>query len=235
MNEIIHFLRDLQQNNNREWFNENKQRYVEAQKKWNSFCEELINEVGKFDESIASLSVKDCTYRIYRDTRFSHDKTPYKTHFGAFLCPGGKKSMHAGYYFHLSTCLDDEGNPCTEYPFGLMVASGNYCYDQRAIKILREDISEGWDDFCNNVIKVADPMFYIDMEGALKKVPKGYDTDAPYADWMRLRSYCLNASVNEKFVTAPHLATRLAKIFKTTKPFNDYINRAIDYINEGND
>ena len=108
MKEIMQFVRDLAQNNNREWFNANKPRYQYIQKKWFDFSAELISEVGKYDDQIAPLTAKDCTYRIYRDTRFSPDKTPYKTHFGVFLCPGGKKSMHAGYYFHVSIGGTDE-------------------------------------------------------------------------------------------------------------------------------
>lgn len=226
MKEILRFLQELQQNNNREWFHANKQWYQEIQKKWNLFCEELIREVGSFDEDIVKLTLQDCTYRIYRDTRFSNDKTPYKTHFGVFLAPGGKKSMHAGYYFHVST---GEGDT---YPHAHMLAAGNYCYDNRAVKILREDISDGWDEFSKEVLAVADSRFQVDMDGALKKVPKEFSADAPYADWMRLKSYSLFTHVDTDFILQPDLAKKVAEIFKTAKPFNDYINRAVDYINE---
>lgn len=228
MKDILNFLHDLKQNNNREWFNDNKERYRQVQDKWNSFCNELIKEIGTFDNDVAHLTLRDCTYRIYRDTRFSNDKTPYKTHFGVFLAPGGKKSMHAGYYFHVGTGDTDS------YPDAHMLASGNYCYDTEAIKVLREDISYGWDDFKKDVINVADRRFHIDMEGALKKVPREYDADAPYADWMRLKSYCLTANVDDQFIMEPNLAQRVAKIFQTTKAFNDFINRAVDYVKEGN-
>ena len=128
MKEILDFLRDLEKNNNRKWFSTNKERYQEVLKKWNALCESLITEIGRFDKDIAPLTIKDCTYRIYRDTRFSKDKSPYKTHFGVFLAKGGKKSMHAGYYFHIGA-----GNS-SEYPHAHMLASGNYCYDNKAIK-----------------------------------------------------------------------------------------------------
>lgn len=226
MKEILRFLQELQQNNNREWFHANKQWYQEIQKKWNLFCEELICEVGSFDEDIAKLTLQDCTYRIYRDTRFSNDKTPYKTHFGVFLAPGGKKSMHAGYYFHVSTGEDNT------YPHAHMLAAGNYCYDNRTVKILREDISDGWDEFSKEVLAVADSRFQVDMDGALKKVPKEFPADAPYADWMRLKSYSLFTHVDTDFILQPNLAKKVAEVFKTAKPFNDYINRAVDYINE---
>lgn len=224
MKEILKFLRELEANNNREWFAENKKRYQEIQKKWNAFCEELIREVGQYDEDIAKLTVKDCTYRIYRDTRFSNDKSPYKTHLGVFLCPGGKKSMHAGYYFHIGT-----GN-ASGYPCAHMLASGNYCYDPKAIKLLREDISDGWEEF-SAILKQAKG-FAVDMDGALKRVPKEYAADAPYADWMRLKSYCLITNVDDKFITAPNLAQRVAESFRSTKPFIDFINRAIYFVEE---
>ena len=224
MKTVLQFLRDLAQHNDRAWFNEHKERYLAVQQRWNEFCESLIGEIGAFDPDIARLTLRDCTYRIYRDTRFSPDKSPYKTHFGVFLAPGGKKSMHAGYYFHVGT---GESN---EYPQGHMLAAGNYCYEPKAIQILREDISDGWESFQNEVLAVADPRFVVDQEGALKRVPKGYAPDAPYADWMRLKSYCLVMNVDDDFITRPDLAKRVADLFRTTKPFNDYINRAVDFI-----
>lgn len=226
MKEIIQFLRELENNNNKEWFTTNKNRYKIVQQKVYDLCEQMIIEIGKFDEEIAKLSVKECTYRIYRDTRFSKDKDPYKTHFGIFLAPGGKKSMHAGYYLHIGT---GNGN---SYPAAHMLASGNYCYDPKAIKILREDISDGWDEFTSTVMDVADSRFWVDMEGALKKVPKPYTAEAPYADFMRLKSFCLVTNIDEDFMTSPNLVQRVADLFRTTKPFNDYVNRAVDYARE---
>ena len=224
MKTVLQFLRDLAQHNDRAWFNEHKERYLAVQQRWNEFCESLIGEIGAFDPDIARLTLRDCTYRIYRDTRFSPDKSPYKTHFGVFLAPGGKKSMHAGYYFHVGT---GESN---EYPQGHMLAAGNYCYEPKAIQILREDISDGWESFQDEVLAVADPRVVVDQEGALKRVPKGYAPDAPYADWMRLKSYCLVMNVDDDFITQPDLAKRVADLFRTTKPFNDYINRAVDFV-----
>lgn len=226
MKEIISFLRDLSCNNNKEWFTANKDRYQKIQGKWYDFCQELIREVGQYDENIAKLTLKDCTYRIYRDTRFSNDKRPYKTHFGVFLAPGGKKSMHAGYYFHVGT--SGEGG----YPVGHMLAVGNYCYDPKAVKILREDISYGWEEFKTQVLDVADPAFYPSMEDALKRVPKEYPADAPYANYMRMKSYGLTMDIDDRFITAPDLVKRVAALFRTTKPFIDYINRAVDYARE---
>lgn len=226
MKEILDFLRDLEKNNNREWFNSHKEQYQRVLKKWYAFCESLIAEIGRFDKDIAPLTIKECTYRIYRDTRFSKDKSPYKTHFGVFLAKGGKKSMHAGYYFHIGT-----GNS-SEYPHVHMLASGNYCYDNKAVKILREDISGEWDTFSTSILAKVNHLFIPDTEGALKRVPKEYDKDAPYADWIRMKSFCLTAKTDDNFILQDNLAQRVAELFKTTKPFIDYINRAVDYVKE---
>lgn len=227
MEEVLAFLRELALNNNREWFNANKVRYLRVQGIWNDFCQELIDEIARFEPVVAPLSVKNCTYRIYRDTRFSADKSPYKTHFGAFICPGGKKSMHAGYYFHVGTGL---GN---SYPHAHMLAAGNYCYDPRAVKILREDISDDWPNFSANVVGAADKRFVMEMEGALKRVPRQYPPDAPYADWMRVKAFCLYTNVDDEFVLAPNLAKRVAALFATTQPFTAFVNRAVDYVMHG--
>lgn len=223
MKDIIDFLRDLSCNNNKEWFAANKQRYQTMLARWYEFCGKLIETVGQFDPDIAHLSVKDCTYRIYRDTRFSADKSPYKTHLGVFLSKGGKKSMHAGYYFHVGTGSGED------YPHCHMIASGNYCYEPRVVKMIREDISFGWEEFKEDVLDVADPSFRVDMDGALKRVPKEYPTDAPYSDFMRLKSFSLVTYLDDDFILQSNLVSRVAELFKTVKPFNDYINRAVDY------
>ena len=223
MKEIIDFLRDLSCNNNKEWFNANKRRYQQVLSLWQDFCGELIKKVGQYDPDIARLTVKYFTYRIYRDTRFSADKSPYKTHFGVFLSKGGKKSMHAGYYFHVGTGMGEA------YPNCHMIASGNYCFEPRVIKMLREDISFDWGVFKADVLDVADPSFKVDMDGALKRVPKEYPADAPYADFMRLKSFSLVTYLDDDFILQPDLVSRVSELFKSVKPFNDFINRAVDF------
>lgn len=229
MEQVLNFVRELDGHNTKEWFTAHKDDYLKVQEKWYQFCADLIFQVGKFDSKISILTPKDCTYRIYRDTRFSKDKTPYKTHFGAFLAPGGKRSMHAGYYFHLGTGFSDS------YPHAHMVAAGHYCCEPEVIRILREDIHYGWNEFSGpDVLGAAHPSFHVDMEGALKRVPRDYPIDSPAADWLRLRSYCLTAPIDESFILSSNLPERLAELFHTTKPFLDYINRAVDYARENN-
>lgn len=224
MNEIITFLQELQQNNNREWFMANKARYTALQARFNSFVDELIGEISRFDDSVTGLTAKDCTYRIYRDVRFSADKSPYKIHMGAFICPGGKKSGYSGYYFHLGT--GGEG-----YPYGHMLATGDYCHDPKALQIIREDIAGGEGDF-DAIVRSVAPTFALDYEGALKRNPKGFEHETEYAEYLRLKAFCLVHSPSTDFMCTPNLAQRTAELFRQTHPFLHYLNRAIQYSKE---
>ena len=98
---ILEFLTLIKENNNREWFHENKALYNQAKNDFEVFVNLAINEISKFDKSIVSVDAKDCIFRIFRDVRFSKSKMPYKANFGAFIIKGGKKSPMAGYYIHV--------------------------------------------------------------------------------------------------------------------------------------
>ena len=97
---------------------------------------------------------------------------------------------------------------------------------------MREDISDEWETFSTSILGKADSLFVPDMEGALKRVPREYDPNAPYADWMRMKAYCLTVKTDDNFLLEDNPAQRVAELFKTTKPFVDYINRAVDYVKE---
>lgn len=229
MKYMIEFLRELKKNNNREWFSRNKERYLEVQGRFNEFTEKLINGIASFDSSVANLSVKDCTYRIYRDVRFSDDKSPYKTHLGAVISRGGKKSGYAGYYFQIAAGMDEEGS---HWDCSHMIASGHYCYESKALQILREDILAGDGDFDDIIRNKVDKSFKLDMSDSLKRNPKGFPADAPYSEYLRLKSFCLTSMPDDNFVLSPNLCDNLTNLFRSTKPFIDYINRAIEYAKE---
>ena len=228
MKKVLTFLRQLQKNNNKEWFAAHKENYLAAQARWNQFCEELIQHIGEYDPTVRGLTVKECTYRIYRDVRFSKDKSPYKTHFGVYVCRGGKKSGYSGYYFHVSSGQDQFDLN------GHILAAGDYMADPKVLRVLREDIENGDGDF-DALVKAAEHEgYYLDDSYKLKRVPQGFDANGPWADYTKYKVYCLMAHVDEAFVTASDLARRVAEKFRTTKPFLDYVNRAIEYVNEEN-
>src|SRR6266496_3900330 len=130
----LDFLKKLKKNNNREWFNENKNLYLDAKEDFDYFVNELIQEISESDSSVAGLQPKDCTFRIYKDVRFSKDKTPYKTNFGAAIQQGGRKSPASGYYIHIS-------------PTEVFVAGGIYMPSPENLLKIRNYIAAGHKKF----------------------------------------------------------------------------------------
>lgn len=226
MQKIISFLTALQAHNNREWFNDHKSWYVECKEMFDEFTTRFIAGIREFDDSIGPLTVKDCTYRIYRDTRFSADKTPYKTHFGAFVVPGGKKSGFSGYYLQIGA--NDKG-----YPGGCMLASGDYCCDTKVLRILREDISGDNGRQFAAALEAADG-FHLDYEGALKRVPNGFPADKPYSDWLRLKNFCLLKEPGREYMLRDDMLERALADFRTTMPFLNLINNAVAFVRDEN-
>ena len=223
MEEVIQFLTALKQNNNRDWFYEHRSEYIAAQEEFNLFVEKLIAGIASFDESISNIQVKDCTFRIYRDTRFSSDKSPYKAHMGAFICPGGRKSGFSGYYFQVGPCESGHKD-------GNMLATGNYQFDSKVLRILREDISLDASDF-EQRLKCA-PLFILDDSDKLKRVPNGFDRDAVYSRYLMYKSYCLIYSPRMSFITGENLLGKTLDAFRSTRPFLQFLNRAIAYSKE---
>jgi len=220
MKETLKFLNDLSRNNDKIWFDANKGRYLEAKAKVEALAADVLSGVRSFDDTIGPLNPKDCTYRIYRDIRFSKDKTPYKTHMGVYINRGGKKSGYSGYYFHLGA-----------RNFGNMVAAGDIWCPPDALKVIREDIMLGGGDF-RKILSGVDSRLVLDMDGALKRVPAGFPTGTPDSDFYRIKAFCLSYAPEDKFFTEKDLALRLVEIFRSAKPFIDYINRAIEYTRE---
>ena len=226
MQRIIAFLRQLAANNNREWFAAHKAEYQACKAEFDRFVEQLVAAVRGFDDSIPALTPADCTYRIYRDTRFSKNKDPYKTHFGAFICPGGKKSPFSGYYVQVGP--DDNG-----FDSGCVLATGNYCVDPKVLKILREDIELDRGEAFDKAVDSASG-FRLDLDGSLKRCPRGFPADQPYSHWFLLKNYCLVSHVGVNYFLRPALINRLTDDLQKTKPFLDLINRAVEYSLDNN-
>ena len=220
MKEVIQFLSELAEHNDKVWFEANKPRYRAAKEKIDALAVELIDAIRCFDDSIGLLTPKDCTWRIYRDTRFSSDKRPYKTQMGVYITRGGKKSGFSGYYFQI-------GAP----EAGHMLAAGNYFCEPPVRKILWEDILYGGGDF-RRILAGVDPRMTLDRSEVYARTPAGFPADGPDAPYFKLKNFCLLWTPDTRFVTAPRLAERLAAVFQTTKPFLDYINRAIEFARE---
>lgn len=233
MQQVIHFLRRLHANNDRPWFADHKADYQAAQARFNSFAETLVQHIARFDPSVAGLTAKDITYRIYRDTRFSTDKTPYKTHMGAYICRGGKKSGYSGYYVQVGVEAEAAHFGDIRWNTQNILAVGDYCLPPKVLQIVREDIAGGGGDFDRIVKQEADPRFGLVTDGALKRNPKGFDKEAPWSEYLRLKMYCLACSLDETEITAADAPEHIARLLQTAKPLLDYVNRAVDYVREG--
>lgn len=208
----LQFLRTLEKNNNREWFNENKTTYQEAQQDVISFVEKLIEEMGVFDEEIGKADAKKSLFRIYRDTRFSKDKSPYKTNFGASLGMG-KGSQKAGYYLHIE--------PCKSF-----LAGGIYMPESSVLKEIRKEISAFGEEFLTIVEKDEFRNYFrgLSVEDKLKKVPQGFEKDDKMAEFLKLKHYIVTHPVSDEQLLNENAAKEFAKIYEAMKPLNDFLN-----------
>ena len=221
MDTILTYLRNLEANNNKPWFDAHKAEYQEARAHFNAIVEKLIEGIAAFDPAIKGIGIKESTYRIHKDMRFSKDGLPYKTHFGAYICRGGKKSGYSGYYFHIGTGSGEE------YPSKSFLAVGNYYMEPKVLKILREDIELGAGDF-DRIIKALHPALSLDQDQKLKRAPHGFDAEGPYIEYVKLKNLCLSGVYDDINLDIDEVL----KIFKSAKPFLDYVNRAIEYSRE---
>ena len=218
MEEIITFLTNVLHNNNREWFHEHKQEYQSAQAKFNAIAEQIIAGVQQFDPDMQGLTLKDCTYRFYRDTRFSSDKRPYKTHFGVFVCKGGKKSMLSGYYFQV------QPRESEDYFSGNMLCTGMYMPFPETLKSIREEIL--FDGVpLSEAIKKAEG-FTLDTFRNMKRVPNGYPKDFAFAEFFKQRDWLLVKEIDDKHLYSPDLVDWVLEEFKKTKDFCQWLNKA---------
>lgn len=220
MQNIIDFLLQLQQNNDRNWFKAHKSWYDEVSKEFDAFTEKLIAGIGRFDPTVKGLTVKDCTYRIYRDIRFSPDKSPYKTHMGAYICRGGKKSTFAGYYFHIEPGGNDSaGNN--------ILSTGFYLPEPKVLKSIRDEVLDNGEKFITLVNQATG--FELNRESRLKRVPTGYPADSPYADYLKLKDFYLDKAISNDFLLDADLLENTVREFQKTAPFLQFVNEAAEY------
>ncbi|MDD4820035.1 MAG: DUF2461 domain-containing protein [Flavobacteriales bacterium] len=216
LKDTLHFLKEIQYNNNREWFNDNKQLYTSAKEEFDAFVEKLIPEVQQIDPSIGHVEVKDCTYRIYRDTRFSPNKTPYKTHMGAYINRRGKKSPYAGYYVHISPAE------------GSLWGGGLYCPDKDILRAIRWDIYDNIDEFLGLKKDMEKAGYSFSKDDMLKKNPLGFPKEWEQADLLRYKHYDMLRSIPDEVLYGNDLMSQTVKAFEGIVGLNRFFNFTID-------
>lgn len=220
---LLRFLSELKVNNNREWFAENKVWYDQVRAEFEQVCKEVIAAISSFDEEIKRVEVKECTFRIYRDIRFSNDKTPYKTHFGVYIASeGGRKSQRAGYYLHLE-------------PTGSFLSCGVWYPDSNMLKALRQSVYDNIDEL-NEIM--SNPDFSQNFNGfyeedKLKTVPRGFPKDFPAGELLKLKHYLVDHPLDNAILHAPDFGARVAEIAKCAFPFNRFLNFTVDEVVKG--
>lgn len=213
---IFKFLKDIKKNNDRAWFEKNKSRYLEAKQNFEDFIAAALKEFVKFDESIGKLDPKKLPFRIYRDVRFSKDKSPYKVNMGAGISPNGKLVQEPGYYIHIE-------------PGKSFLAGGIYMPDTANLAKIRQEIdynSQALDKILKN--KSFKKLFpALDDFDKLKTMPKGYPKDHPQIELLKHKSFIVSHGYSDAEVSAKNFAKTLASHAKAIKPLNDFIKEAI--------
>lgn len=215
MQEIFDFLSELEVNNNRDWFHQNKKRYLIIKKLFDKYVAGLIEEISFFDPEISNVSVDQSLYRIYRDVRFSPDKTPYNTYLNASIKLGGKKSLRGGYYVHLQ-------------PGRSLFGGGIGGRDANLLKAVRKDIYNTMDEFKSIVQNEEFKQHYTFGDEKLKKVPSPFPKDDPDGDWLKYKRYTPASFVPDSFFSGEDAVQRSVGRLKLLVPLNRFLNYTID-------
>lgn len=215
---ILDYLWDLSKNNNREWYHAHKAEYQEANAEFEVLVQELILRIGERDSSILHNNPKDLTFKLVRDTRFSHDKSPYNPTFRAHISSKGKLPIPVGYFLVIK-------------PGNQSFLGGGLFADmfKEATTMIRDYIVK-YPDQWNEILQSDDFKTYFQVQGtALKNVPAGYDKEHPQAEFLKFKSWYLEYPLTDGVVRdAGQFVNFAVDMFLRMKPFNDYLNRALE-------
>ena len=217
--QTLKFLKQLKKNNNKQWFDAHRKEYEAARIDFQNFIQLVIDELGKTDLSIAGQSARNCLFRINRDIRFSKDKSPYKTNFGASIKAGGKKSNFAGYYFHLE-------------PGHSFAGGGLWMPANEDLKKVRQEIDYCFKEF-KSLISKADFKktfgdLYTTAEISLSTAPKGYEKDNPALHYLKLKCFIAERTFADEELTKGSLHRKTITAFETLMPLLRFINRSLE-------
>ncbi len=216
----LQFLSELSENNTRDWFQANKKDFEAAKKNIESVVSEVIAGLVEYEPEFSNLEAKKAIFRIYRDTRFSKNKAPYKTNMGAWMAKGGRKSPFAGFYFHIQ-------------PGGSFLAGGVYHPEAKVLKGIREGIDYDAQSL-RDVIGSDEFMTQFGEMGGdkLKTAPKGYAKDHPDIDLLRHKSFLMSKNLSDDDILAEDFVQKALKVYGAMVPLNTYLNQAIGEVVE---
>jgi len=211
--ETLQFLKDIKKNNNRDWFSFNRARYEYVHENFVEFVQSLIDEVGCFDDAVAGNDAKHSVFRIYRDVRFSKNKLPYKTNFGATLIGKHSKSGVAGYYIHVE-------------PGNSFLAGGAHMPEPKELHAIRNKISSDGKRFLR-IVNNKNFKANFSLEGnKLVRVPQGFGKDDPMGDFLKYKDLVILHYVDDKDILSKDFTSYCSSIFKMMVPFNTFLNES---------
>lgn len=217
--ETLQFFRELRENNHKDWFDQNRHRYELVKKDYHSLIAEILGQLQKFDGDLAHLQIKDCTFRINRDIRFSRDKRPYKTYLSMVFTPFGRKMDYAGYYVHI-----DEVE-------GSFLGGGIYMPPGETLKKVRYEISVFYEDLQSVLSDKDFQTVYADFDRSadimLTRPPKGYTIDDPALEYLKLKSFTVTKELPAAFLTEKNSVAEIVQSLVVLRPMIRFLNRAL--------
>jgi len=207
---VFTFLKKIKKNNNRNWFNANKETYIEQHEAVITFSDELIVRMNKYD-NIETPSGKKSVYRIYRDIRFSKDKTPYKTHFSGYMSRA-TKLLRGGYYFHIE-------------PGKCFVGGGFWGPSTEDLKHIREQIAVDPKPLRDILKSKSFKTTFKELHGEkLATAPRGFDKNHPAADLLRYKQFLITRPIPDSVMMSTKGIEEVLKSFRAMRPFFDYMS-----------
>lgn len=212
----LSFLKKINKNNNTEWMKAHKEEYQAARKEFEFLIQELIVRLSEWDERFGYLEPKDCIFRFNRDIRFSDNKSPYKENFAAFFGIGGKKSTLPGYYISLS-------------PKEIFVGGGLWQPEADKLHKVRRFVAENGEELKKILAnkKFRKTYGHLSEEDKLKRIPKGFDADHPYAEWLKLKSFIASKDFTASDTLVRGFGQKVDKALQDLKPLNAFLHEAL--------
>jgi uncharacterized protein (TIGR02453 family) len=206
----------MKKNNNTPWMHAHKDEYLEARKEFEFLIQELIVRISHWDSRFEHLEPKQCIFRFNRDIRFSDNKNPYKENFAAYFGIGGKKSFLPGYYISVS-------------PREIFVGGGVWRPEPDKLMKIRRYVARNGTDLVKVIQDKSFKKTYGDLsdEDSLKRIPKGFDADHEYADFLKLKSFIASKDLTVADATAKDFGKKVDKILKDLKPLNEFLEKAL--------
>ena len=219
--DFIKFLKDLSKNNNREWFNENKKRYeTHVKEPFFNFIDEMITRINMDDPSVA-IEPKDAIFRIYRDVRFSKDKSPYKTQVSAVISPGGRNDlMNPGMYLEINTK-------------DFRIYGGLYMLDKNQLQSVRQHIASNLKEFSKLLNEKKFKNTYGEIHGEKnKRLPVEFDRIKDVQPLIANKQFYFFNKLELETILKPNLTDIVMKHYNNAKPMNKFLKEALGWLIE---